>query len=114
MRTEVILVALVVCGFLLALWLAARRHQRLFVLRAERGRLKLVAGRMPPLLFDEFEDIVRRARLDGVTVRVLVEDGEPRLYVDGPGQGVEQSLRNVLGRFPLTRIRTGTRRARSG
>lgn len=98
---------------LLPIIIGIARATTLFVLRAQNGKLTLVRGRLPQALFDDLEDVARRERLDGVEVRAIVEGGEPRLQVKGSvSPGAEQSLRNVLGRFRLTQIRTGKLRAR--
>jgi hypothetical protein len=90
----------------------ARRANELFLLRARGGRFELVRGRLPHAMLSDLDDVASRARLDAVEVRAFVEGGMPRVQVSGPGaDGVEQSLRNVVGRFQLTQIRSGTRRA---
>lgn len=106
--------ALLLFGLLvLPIVIGIARGTTLFVLRARAGKLELVRGRLPQALFDDLDDVARRERLHGVEVRAVVEGGEPRLTIKGSvSPGVEQSLRNVLGRFRLMQIRTGNLRAR--
>ncbi len=90
----------------------ARRANELFLLRARGGSFEVVRGRLPHAMLSDLDDVASRAKLDGVEVRAFVEGGTPRVQVHGPGaDAVEQSLRNVVGRFHLTQIRSGTRRA---
>ena len=84
-----------------------------FALTARAGKLELLRGRLSPALFSEFADIAVRERLDATQIRVLSESGSPRLLLDGaPNPTVEQALRNVLGRYPVSQIRAGRLRAR--
>jgi hypothetical protein len=98
---------------LLAFGYALRRANELFALTAHAGKLELLRGRLSPALFSEFADIAVRERLDHTQIRVLSESGSPRLLLDGaPNPAVEQALRNVLGRYPVSQIRAGRLRAR--
>jgi hypothetical protein len=99
------------CLVLLAFGIALRRANELFALSARAGKLELVRGRLSPALFAEFADIVLRERLDG-EIRVLSESGVPRLVLHGARHAaLEQALRNVLGRYPVSQIRAGRLRA---
>jgi hypothetical protein len=101
------------CLLLLIFGYALRRANELFALTTRAGKLELLRGRIPPALLSEFSDIARRERLDQVEIRVLSEAGVPRLSVHGaPNPALEQALRNVLGRFPVSQIRAGRVRAR--
>jgi len=102
-----------VCLILLAFGVALRRANELFALRARAGKLELRRGRLSPALFAEFSDIAQREQLDGAEIRVLSEAGSPRLLVQGSSNpALEQALRNVLGRYPVSQIRAGRLRAR--
>lgn len=98
---------LVVFALAFAFWV--RRATDLFVLKVSRGGVRFVRGRIPPSLLRELKDVLRGAGHDGV-VRVVHERGEARLIVDGTfDEGTQQRLRNVIGRYPLQRIRAGGR-----
>jgi hypothetical protein len=98
---------------LLAFGYALRRANELFALTARAGKLELLRGRLSPALFAEFADIAEREQLDQVEIRVLSESGAPRLRLVGaPHPLLEQALRNVLGRYPVSQIRAGRLRAR--
>ncbi|HET9955931.1 MAG TPA: DUF3634 family protein [Polyangiaceae bacterium] len=96
--------------FLVGVLWAARRANELFVLRIREGRVQHVRGRMPPALYEAMREVAASPVIRNARVRGVVERGNPRLRVSGdvpPDQ--EQRLRNVLGMFPLPRIRAGRR-----
>jgi len=97
---------------ILAIFYGLRRANELFALSARAGKLKLTRGRLPPPLFSELAEIVARARLDAVDIRAVSEAGKPRLLFTGTRHGAaEQAARNVLGRYDVSQIRAGSRRA---
>src|SRR3954471_3303279 len=100
------------CLLLLAFGYALRRANELFALTARAGKLELLRGRLPPALLSEFADIARREQLDNAEVRVLSESGVPRLLLLGAqAPALEQALRNVLGRYSVSQLRSGRLRA---
>jgi hypothetical protein len=101
------------CLALLAFRFGLRHANELFALTARAGKLTLVRGRLSPALLSEFADIAARERLDNAEIRVLSEAGSPRLVLLGAqAPALEQALRNVLGRYPVSQIRAGRVRAR--
>ena len=98
------------CLALLAIFYGLRRANELFALSAQRGKLTVTRGRLPPALFSDLEDIAARERLDQVELRVVSEAGVPRLLSSNAGPAFEQAARNVLGRFSVAQIRAGRRR----
>ena len=100
-----VLLLLLVLG--LVLFFLARSNE-LFALRARGGKCELLRGRLPQALFSELCDVAERQKLDAVELRAVVESGAPRLLVRGDiSEAAEQQLRNVLGRFQLSQIRSG-------
>ena len=99
------------CLALLAMFYGLRRANELFALSAREGKLTVTRGRLPPALFSDLEDVVLRERIDNVEIRVVSESGVPRLLTSGAQPAFEQAARNVLGRFNVSQIRTGRRRA---
>jgi hypothetical protein len=91
--------------------LAAARGAELFRIRVSGGRATLERGRLPRALFDEISDVVQRQQLQRGLIRVVVQAGAPRLLLQADSSSSEQALRNVLGRFSLSQIRTGGMRA---
>lgn len=101
------------CVLLLVFGYSLRRANELFAVSAQAGKLELLRGRLPQALFADLADIAEREQLDGVELRVVSESATPRLAWSGePHPAAEQAARNVIGRYDLTRIRSGRLRAR--
>ncbi|HSC86476.1 MAG TPA: DUF3634 family protein [Polyangiaceae bacterium] len=100
-----VVVFLVAAALLLA-W-GFRRSARLFVVELKDGRIGSAKGHLPPRLLSELEDVLVRARLSEVRLEGLPRGGAPT-FVSRPAlpPGVQQQLRNVLGQFTLTQIRS--------
>lgn len=98
---------------LLVLARAAFLGTELFRISVREGELELERGRLPPTLFEEIADIARLHRVRHATIRAVLSGGSARLVLehDGAGAAAEQPLRNVLGRFTLTQLRSGRKRA---
>ncbi|MCK6589090.1 MAG: DUF3634 family protein [Polyangiaceae bacterium] len=104
--SSLILPLLLLVG-LIPLVLALLRANELFCLRMRQGRLKIVRGRLPQRLLDDIDDILRRpAPAEEVTVRVVVEERAPRVYVEGELTDAQrQQLRNTVSMWPVPKIR---------
>jgi hypothetical protein len=91
-------------------WLLLRRANELCAVRVLDGKARLVRGRAPGALVPEFEDVLRRAQVSSVELRIVSEGGAPRL-VPNPGltEEVAQRLRNVLGPYSVLHFRRGPR-----
>ncbi len=103
-----------VVAVFVAIALVVRESRRLLVIRVEDGRIARVRGRAPGELLHDFGDVFRQA---GVSCRVALVVREGRVVVDAGGPGADavlQRLRNVVGRFPVQRLRTAPRVARDG
>ncbi len=86
--------------------LLVRESRRLLVLRVERGEIVAARGRAPAELFNDLGDALKRAR---ATCHVVLVLREGRVAVDVSGSAsdaLRQQLRNVVGRFPVARLRT--------
>lgn len=106
----VVVAALLVTGLI---WAAGRANE-LFAIVVERGTARHVRGRLPPALFSAIADVVARPAVSRATVRAVLRNRVPALEVQGnmPDYQVQQ-LRNVLGQFPVARIRAGRSATRS-
>jgi len=93
--------------------LALRRANELFCLRIRHDQLRLVRGRLPPRLFGDIEDVLRREKLERVELRVVTEQGRPRVLASGLGDQAMQRVRNLVGGYQVAQIRAGSRRARA-
>lgn len=88
---------------------AAWRATIVFEVRADAGRVVRARGRMPAELLRELSDVLGRANATG-RVRGRLASGEVRIEVSGGiGPDLEQRIRNVTGRFPAARIKTGAK-----
>lgn len=101
-------------GFLvvvaLVAWVVFRRANQLCVFVVEGGECGLASGRAPAPLLGQIDDIVKRARIDRATLRVVVESGLPRLIADATlPDGVVQQVRNCVGQYQVAQFRQGRR-----
>lgn len=91
---------------LVALYVAADRARTFAVCRIERGRMRIVRGKIPARVRNELEEVIARSGLDGGGFTIKREDGRPTLFVDGiRDPNVVQRLRNVVGRFRVAEMR---------
>lgn len=106
MTIWVLLASGVVAWVVFTLWRASARR-RLLVIRVERGKILRASGRVPPDFYAEVVDVLERAKANG-TAEVRIEDGSA-IVLGSPdlGAAVEQRLRNVVGRFPVAKLRAG-------
>jgi len=96
---------LLIFGLLFYLWL--RGATQLFLVEIEGGRVRFRRGRIPPSLLRELKDVFRDTRGAG-TVAAVTDRGEVRVLARGDfDEGTLQQVRNVVGRYPLARIRAG-------
>ena len=92
---------------------ALRRSTELFVLEVDAGTARLRRGRLPQRLLNDINDVVGRPPVARAQVRVVVDDGQPRVMIRGSlPQAQVQQLRNVVGCYRTAQIRAGQRRAR--
>jgi hypothetical protein len=66
---------------------------------------------LPQRLFDDVMDVVKKPRIAEARIRVISEDGHPRVVVvkGAVSDGQLQQLRNVVGAFRVAEIRAGRR-----
>lgn len=101
------LLLVVVLLSLMALGIGIWRATELFVVRSDRGRVRLVRGRLPKALLADVRDVLERSRETG-KVRVTVWRRAASVNVSGGiSPFTAQRLRNVIGAVPLQRIRAG-------
>jgi hypothetical protein len=94
--------------------LAIVRANELFFLRVRDGGVRLVRGRVPPRLFDDVADVVRKPAVVRANLRAVNEGGRPRLYAEGElSPEHKQRLRNVVGTWTVQQIRAAPRGRRT-
>lgn len=91
-----------------AIGYAARRAITLFELRVHEGKVVSARGRVPPELLRDLEDVFARARAEGA-LRVHLENGRAQVAGAGMDEPTLQRARNVVGRFPIARLKTAPR-----
>ena len=92
----------------IALW--ARRARTLFELEIRSGRLEHARGRMPQGLLNDILAVLPRNHETRLLIRCSVERDRARLTTRGPiTDEAAQQLRNLLGLWPLPRLRVAPR-----
>lgn len=88
------------------LWRAFASRQ-LLVITVERGAIVRARGKVPPDFYAEVVDVLQRSKASG-TAQVRIEAGRAIVSPSAElGDAVTQRLRNVVGRFPLAKLRAG-------
>jgi hypothetical protein len=96
---------LIALGALVALYVAADRARTIAVVEMERGKARVVRGKLPAKVLAEIRDVAERNRLTG-TVTIRRESGAVRVDLSGiDDPRATQQLRNVIGRFRLAELR---------
>lgn len=99
------MLGLAVAAIAALLWMM-RNATLLFSAKVDRGRIVTLRGRAPKGLVHDMSEVLRRRPVKNATLRVVVEGGLPALRAKGDlNDGEVQRLRNVLGTWPLAKIR---------
>lgn len=106
---EIVIAAALFAAALLALAWAVRRALRLLVVELRAGRVVSARGRASAELMREIGDVAERGGATG-RVELRLEGGRVAVRTTGLDEATTQRLRNVVGRFPTARLKTGTRR----
>ena len=94
-------------ALVLAVALAARSAMTLFVVEVRNGQAQRVSGRIPPSLLNEFLVACPRGLDSRLVILCRIEQGRARLVTQGPlTEDTIQQLRNLLGLWPLARLRS--------
>lgn len=97
----------VVVAWVIFAFVQAFLSRRLIVVDVEDGLIKSAKGRVPQDFYAEVVDVLERARATG-RVDVRFAEGKPKLITGGAiDANVAQRLRNVIGRFPPSKLRAG-------
>lgn len=104
-----IVLGLVAMPLLLLVW-RARQALTLFVVQIQAGRVTDAKGRMPQRLLDEIASVAEREHVAGLVVTCRIEGSLPQLFFRGAtNSGLEQTLRNLVGQYPLARLKHAPR-----
>lgn len=103
--TGLVLLGLSIGAIAFFLWLT-RNATVLMTGRVRNGALEGVRGHAPKGLIREMTDVLRTRPVSDGRLRVYIRGGAPALEVSGDLTEAEvQRLRNVLGCWPLAKIR---------
>lgn len=103
--TGAMILVLAVAAVAVLLWMM-RNANLLFSAKVEQGRVVALRGRAPKGLMRDMTDVLRQRPVKQATLRVVVQGGAPALEANGDlSEGEQQRLRNVLGTWPLAKIR---------
>ncbi|MFW5921274.1 MAG: DUF3634 family protein [Polyangiales bacterium] len=94
--------------FVLVVLLLVTRANEVFRISVRDGELLVIRGHVPPGLYAEIEDVVRRGRVERASIRAVKSGGNARLVVQGASPGTAQRLRNVFGTRGLEGLRADT------
>jgi hypothetical protein len=73
--------------------------------------LLLALGHVPARMLADVGDVVKRPNVAHALVRIVVDGGAPRVLVTGSLTSAQvQQLRNVVGGYPLAKLRSTPRR----
>jgi hypothetical protein len=106
MSLQAILFYLVVAWVVFAL-LGAFASRRLLVIDVEKGRIVRAGGKVPSDFYAEVVDVLERAKATG-RCSIRIERGQAIVLAErGLSDAAAQRVRNVVGRFPLARLKAG-------
>lgn len=78
----------------------------LFVLEVKNGTVRTARGKPPARLVHDMEDVVRKPPVKRATIVVTADGTRARLVAHGAlDEARIQRLRNVLGLYPLAKLR---------
>ncbi len=90
--------------------LAARRALVIFEIHVSDGKLTRARGRIPQALLSDFLVVCPRGHDSKLTIVCRVEQGRARLITSGPlDEDTLQRMRNLLGLWPLARLKGSPR-----
>jgi hypothetical protein len=96
-----LLLLALVAGILL--WL--HRQSELFFLSWRNGELRLVRGRIPPMLKADLAEALSQMKVARCTVTARKEEGGARLSISGMDDFSAQRLRNIFQLYPMSQLR---------
>ena len=89
---------------------ALMRANELFMVRVRHGQVRVVRGRIPQKLLNDFAEILRDPPMDEGSLRGVSEDRRVRIYPTGElTEGQKQRIRNVVATWPVAKIRQAPR-----
>jgi hypothetical protein len=100
------LVFVIAVALVLFLWF--QRTTELFALSWRNGELRLVRGRIPPMLRSDLAEALTQMRIGRCNVVARKEDQGARLTATGVDDFSLQRLRNIFQLYPVAQLRAAT------
>ena len=102
--------SLILLVLAIPLVVALMRANELFMVRVRGGHVRVVRGRIPQKLLNDFAEIVRDPPMEEGSLRGVSEDRRVRIYPTGElTEGQKQRIRNVVATWPVAKIRQAPR-----
>lgn len=97
---------------IVALLLMMRNAAVIFTASVRKGRIVALRGRAPKGLVRDFNDVLRARPVPEARIKVVARGGAPALVGSGSlTEGELQRLRNILGTWPIAKIRAAPYRS---
>ncbi|MBK6514145.1 MAG: DUF3634 family protein [Polyangiaceae bacterium] len=97
----------VVLAWVVFTFVSALLSRRLLTVVVKDGSVVRAAGKVPSDFYAEVVDVLERAKASG-RADFKMSQGKPVLVTSGDlGADVAQRLRNVVGRFPVAKLKAG-------
>jgi hypothetical protein len=104
-------IALLLLLALIPLVVSLMRANELFFLRITNGAVRVRRGRLPQQLLEDIGDVIKDPPVPSGSLRGVSEDGRVRLYPDADlTEEQKQRLRNVIGQWPIAKVRNALKR----
>ena len=100
------LVFIVAVAVALLVWF--QRSTELFSLSWRSGELRLVRGRVPPMLRADFAQALTQMQVERCELTARKEEHGARLSSSGMDDFSTQRLRNIFQLYPVAQLRTAT------
>lgn len=99
---------LFIVGVAVALFLWFQRSTELFSLSWRSGELRLVRGRLPPMLRADFTQALTQMRVERCDLTAHKAEHGARLSSSGTDDFSTQRLRNIFQLYPVSQLRAAT------
>lgn len=96
---------LIILAVVIALFVWIQRSTELFALSWRNGELRLVRGRIPPMLRGDLAQALTQMRVERCTVTAQREAQGARLSASGIDDFAAQRLRNIFQLYPVAQLR---------
>jgi len=100
------LVIVSVLLFIAVAVVVGRRVGEIACMSVRDGRVLVVRGSVPGGFLNDVADVARRSRVQRGTIRIVRSDSGARVDASGFAPGDVQRVRNILGSYPMSALRS--------